>query len=132
MGISNCRECGTLCMETPNGLCTRCQQEFFEAEDKVADYLHDNRNSTIESVHEATKVERHIIMRMIRAGRIIEGELTYCCENCGVAITSGQFCPSCNAHALAALTPSVKKTEPEPDRNHSQGVHINQLIEKRW
>jgi hypothetical protein len=129
MGISNCRECGTLCVETPNGLCPRCQQEFFEAEEKVTEHLHTNKNATIQSVHEATKVKKHIIMQMIRTGRIIEGELTYGCEKCGLAITSGQFCPRCATNVLAALKTSVKRTEPEPDSSGG-GLHISELLEK--
>jgi rubrerythrin len=130
MGISNCRECGTLCVETPSGTCPRCQQEFFEAEDKVAEYLHLNKRATIESVHEATKVKKHIIMKMIRVGRIVEGELTYCCERCGVAITSGQFCPDCTTDALATLKSSSDRTVPEPEHNKNAGLHITELIEK--
>jgi rubrerythrin len=131
MGIGNCRECGTLCMDTPNGLCPRCQQEFFEAEEKVTDHLRDNKNATIDSVHAATKVKKHIIMQMIRAGRIIEGELTYGCEKCGLAITSGQFCPACTTKVLQTLQTSAKKTEPEPDHSGSGGMYISDLLEKR-
>ncbi|MDR3589916.1 MAG: flagellar protein [Negativicutes bacterium] len=131
MGIGNCYECGTLCVQTPNGLCPRCQQEFFEAEEKVTEHVHNNKNATIESVHEATKVKKHIIMQMIRTGRILEGELTYCCEKCGLAITSGQYCPACTTRVLEALKSSAPKAQPESGQNGSGGLYISDLLEKR-
>lgn len=129
MGIGHCQECGTLCMETPSGLCPRCQQEFFEAEDKVSEHLRSNKNATLESVYQATGVKKHIIMRMIRAGRIIEGELTFGCTKCGSAITTGQFCASCTVDALASLKPS-KKPAPEPEQSNG-GMYIRDLIENK-
>ena len=90
MKITNCTECGKVCLKSPSGLCPICQQAVHEAEEKVAEYLFDYPHSTIEQVHSSTKIARHIIMHMIRTGRIVEGAINYHCEICNALITSGE------------------------------------------
>jgi len=126
MSIINCKECGTLCMENLNKLCARCQQEYLDAEIDVAEYLRIQEHSTIDEVHEATKVKKHIILKMIREGRIIEGTLAYSCETCDAVISSGRMCKSCEANVLESLKPAEKAKE-EP-RNENKGIHISQLL----
>ena len=114
MGFINCRECGKLCAETSSKLCPKCQHRYFDAETTVAEYLREHEHSTIDEVYAATKVEKHIILNMIREGRIIEGNLVYPCQGCGTAIRAGRYCKNCEAEVLDSLTAvELEKKETE-------------------
>lgn len=125
MGIINCKACGKLCAEMPSKLCGACQKEYFDAEMKVAEYLRSHENSTLDEVHEATKVEKHIILKMIQEGRIIEGNLSYSCERCGKAISSGRYCKYCEVEVVDALN-STEEVKEEPEGR--KGMFISEFI----
>lgn len=126
MGVINCKGCGILCVETANKLCPACQQKYLDAEVAVAEYLRSHANSTLNEVHEATKVEKQIIIAMIQAGRIIEGQLAYPCERCGEAISCGRYCKSCEEEVLEALKPTKNSKE---DSEGSKGMFIRQFLD---
>lgn len=120
MGAINCSECGKLCMETPNKLCASCLTEYLEDEIKVAEYLRVNENSTVDEVHQATKVKKHIVMKMIREGRVIEGKLAFPCETCGVAISSGRWCKSCSDKVMETKLPTQDENK---ENNEYRGMY---------
>jgi len=128
MGIVNCNECGTICQETPTRRCPGCQQRFHQDEDKVSEYLYDHPRTTLDEIHYATKARRHVIMEMIRRGRILEGAVGYYCENCKVLITKGRLCDQCSELIMTALMPG---TPVRVTNNGNGGLHISDLIYKR-
>lgn len=107
MGIINCKECGSLCVENLQSLCGRCRHEYLEAEIVVADYLRSHKNASLEEIHKATNIKLHTILKLIQEGRIIEGELAYSCERCGQSINSGRFCKGCEAGIVNSLKSAV-------------------------
>ncbi|MDR3591779.1 MAG: flagellar protein [Negativicutes bacterium] len=129
MGIVNCAGCGKLCLETPNRLCANCLKGLLDNEIKVADYLRLHEHSSIDEVYEATKVEKDVIIKMIREGRIIEGKLAYPCENCNATISSGRMCRSCMDKALESLEPMAQKGQ-EEDRK-TGGMFISRTFENK-
>lgn len=118
MAIINCSECGKVCVASPSGQCAACCQRTRQAEVKVAEYLEDHQNSSLEEIHRATSVPRHIIMQMIRKGYITEGVVSYPCESCRQPIGKGRLCPSCAEQVLKFLEPS-ERVAPEANPQHA-------------
>lgn len=125
MAIINCQDCGRVCAGSPSGQCPACYLETSQAEVKVAKYLEFHQNSTLEEIHQATSVDRHIIMRMIRKGCVSEGAVSYPCENCRTPIIKGRLCADCAGHVLKVLEP--RGMTPRLERLHS-GMHTRQFI----
>ncbi len=120
--IINCIQCGEVCVDNPNRLCPQCYQELLDAEIIVADYLRTRGIATIDEVYMATKIKKHIIMKMIREGRITEGNLSYLCS-CGASITSGQFCMNCLATMAKSATPE-KPDDKQEKKNECFHIEI--------
>lgn len=128
MGLANCKECGKLYLQNPAGVCPECYQIEAENEEKVADYLKENRNASISAVHEATGVPERIILKMIKKGRITgDFQVEYPCEKCGKPILDGRMCPECSRRVLEQLKPEIKpsprQAEPAPVKRSGEGVH---------
>jgi hypothetical protein len=119
MGIINCKECGMVCLESVNQLCTDCQQEFQRSEQRVIEYLEDNPKSSLDEVHKATRVSRHVIMQMIRNNRILTGMVSYPCESCSEPIIQGRICTKCADEVIKYLGPREKITD---DPGHRAGA----------
>ncbi|MDR3592550.1 MAG: flagellar protein [Negativicutes bacterium] len=121
-----CTECEKLCVDNPSKLCRDCLNELLEAEITVADYLRANENQTVDEVHQGTKVKKHIIFKMIREGRIIEGKLSYSCETCSTSITAGRYCLNCLDEAFASETENENSDENKTaeDSIEAKGMHI--------
>jgi hypothetical protein len=122
VGVIYCSECSKLCMDNLHKMCPQCTQKYLDDEITVAEYLRDNKNSTIDKVHMETKVQRHIILKMMHEGRIIEGELSYACEKCGAAVHSGRYCQNCAQDVLTPASPA--RTEAEENSHGLGGYKI--------
>lgn len=105
-------------MQNPAGICPECYRQNEEQEEKVAEYLRRNRRSTISEVHQATGVPERIIIKMIKAGRII-GDISveYPCESCGKPILEGRFCVECSQGVLNQLKSEPKPSAPQRESN---------------
>lgn len=125
MALINCKDCGRVCADSPSGQCAECYLKTSQAEYKVAEYLEDHQNSNLEEIHQATGVERHIIMQMIRKGLITQGLVSYPCENCQVPITKGRLCASCAESVLTFLDSQGEKPS-MPERHHG-GMYSRQI-----
>mgnify|MGYP000848867726 CR=1 FL=1 len=113
MSIINCRYCKAICIDNPNKLCPNCLRKVLDAEVTVAEYLRAHENATLDEVNRATKVEKDVILQMIREGRIIEGKLSYACERCGASISSGRLCKHCLDDVLEPAKPLEKEDTEE-------------------
>ncbi len=129
MGIINCQECGKVCLENVNLRCPDCQEEIQRAEMRVVEYLEDCPGSSLDEVHKATRVSRHIIMQMIRNSRILTGTMTYPCESCAKPITQGRICTTCADDAIRYFAPHPTATA-EPDRRPGV-MHITHKADRR-
>lgn len=107
MGIINCAECGQVCMATPSKRCPGCRQIIVQHEEKVLEYLENQPNSTLDAIHAATDAPRHIIMQMIKAGRLEPYSVAYPCEGCRHLITRGRLCARC-AENLTSPAPAAR------------------------
>lgn len=116
MGLMNCQDCGKLCIATPLQRCPECQWELERAEAKVVEFLEAYPLSLLDEVQRGTGVKRQIILRMIREGRIIEGTMSYPCENCGSFITKGRICIKCADDVLDFIKPRVDTLQAAPEK----------------
>jgi ribosomal protein L32 len=95
--LKNCPECGKIYVENPGGLCPLCRELELEAEDKVAQFMRKVSTASIDEIAAATGVKEKIILRMISRGRIVGNcQISYPCEMCGTAITTGRVCTKCS------------------------------------
>lgn len=124
MGAANCPNCGRLYMENQVGMCTDCFRKEQDAEDQVAHFLRGKQNSSIDEIHEATKVDVKIILRMIRKGRITgSAVIAYPCDSCRKPITSGRYCQACSSGVLDQVKEEPKPL-PKTETAKNEGIHM--------
>ena len=98
--LKNCPGCGRVYVDTGLGMCRDCYEKELQQEDIVASYVRDNPRSAVKQICDATGVKERVVMRMIKAGRFISGNIAYPCESCGALITRGRLCEKCNHDLL--------------------------------
>lgn len=125
MGLANCPGCGKLYVENQSGVCVDCLRMEQDAEETVAKYLRNRQNSSIDEIHEATKVDVKIILKMIRKGRVTGGAVvSYPCESCRAPITSGKYCKECSEGVLGQVRQEPKQ-EKKAEAPKTEGIHIH-------
>lgn len=121
MDIINCTECGKVCMVTPIRRCPSCQQIILQYEEKVFEHVECQQNATLDAIHAATNVPRHIIMQLIKAGRLKPCSIGYPYESCQELIAIGRLCARCteNVTGLESSTRSPVSPKLSLDANKS-------------
>lgn len=100
--ITNCPSCGKLYVKSKfRDVCPECYREEEKAFEKVYSYMRvrKNRAATMEQVEKATGVDRELIMKFIKTGRLRLTHfpnLGYPCEKCGAIIQKGKLCDDCS------------------------------------
>lgn len=99
--VKKCPSCGDLFNYTGvREVCLRCSQD----EDKMYQIVYrflrkrENRAATVDRIVEATGVERDVLYRWVRKGRLQQAmfpNLGYPCDNCGHLTTTGKLCKKC-------------------------------------
>ncbi len=114
MKLTNCLECGNLCVESLTNLCPKCMRAEEDAEERVAEYLRNIARASVEEIHQATGVKHRVILRMLKRGRLFtDAIISYPCETCGAPITEGRVCNSCNRNIVSQLKPAAEEWKPE-------------------
>ncbi|HWR41468.1 MAG TPA: flagellar protein [Patescibacteria group bacterium] len=126
MGLANCPECGKLYVQTNINLCPQCWATEQEAADRVMEYLRDCvTKATLEEIHQATGVQHKVILRLIKAGRIISDvDVSYPCESCGEPIMEGRLCDKCSqniAHQLVGMDERLKAKRDREEEDRRKG-----------
>lgn len=134
MDLRNCPKCGKLfAYNGSNKLCPVCRDTEEEKYQKVKDYLWDHPHATIEQVHEETGVERELIIKFVRDGRLIsEGldlDFMIDCERCGTPIVSGRFCAKCQKELISGF--NSKEEVEEDDGEKSKKIRNQMFIAER-
>lgn len=134
MSLRNCIECGAICVENPTNLCPACLKAEEEAEDKVAAFLRDIRQASLEEIHKATGVKHKIILRMLKRGRIFsDAVVSYPCETCGAPITEGRVCDDCSQNIIGQIKTPEWHSSPKATRESSRNerLYIKDLIRRK-
>lgn len=120
MNLINCEECGRLFSSSGPKVCPNCKKEEEEKFEIVKDYLWDNPNSTIKKVAEETGVERELIIKFMREGRLdAEGLLIdykLKCKRCSKEIKTGIFCESCRNKMINNFKTDAKEEKEEKEK----------------
>ncbi|MEJ6950161.1 TIGR03826 family flagellar region protein [Natronospora cellulosivora (SeqCode)] len=123
MDLRNCPQCGKLfAYDGTSKVCNVCRSSEENDFEKVRDYLWDNPNATIEEVHTATEVERELIIKFVREGRLVAEGIDFSfmieCERCGLPIPSGRFCNSCQQELVDGFNSKEKKKKKDSKKKN--------------
>jgi len=136
--LKNCKKCGSLFSpDHGENICQVCRNEEEEKYQKVKEYLWDFPNATVEEVHEETGVEKELIIKFVKEGRLLADglnvDLLLECERCGTQIESGRFCQSCKDELVSGLSESdrSKKKKKEKKDKSSGGKDQKMYTEDR-
>lgn len=130
MVLQDCSRCGrTFASIDGETLCKKCLAEDLEDDFKIVrDYLYDNPGASINEVAENTKVDRKIIIKLLREDRIEITEVEQSiitCVKCGKKIKSGTMCDECKKNELmkdlnSAAKELKKDLEPKEDEKNKK------------
>ncbi|PYZ92781.1 hypothetical protein CR194_14100 [Salipaludibacillus keqinensis] len=106
--LANCPNCDKLFVKALRSVCDGCAREVEEKYQQVYTFIRKrgNRQATMDEVHEGTGVEKDLIIRFIREGRLHLSQfpnLTYPCEKCGNQIREGRICAGCRGEIQSDL-----------------------------
>lgn len=115
--IANCPSCGELFVKTKfRDVCHKCWKKEEEAFETVYKFMRNrkNRAATIDQVEKGTGVDRELIMKFIKTGRLRLTQfpnLGYPCDRCGTIIQKGKLCDSCMKELRKDLELHMKEEE---------------------
>lgn len=99
--VKTCPSCGDLFNYTGiRDVCVKCAQGEEEIYQIVYRFLRkrENRAANVERIVEATGVDRDLLFKWVRKGRLQQAmfpNLGYPCDNCGHLTTTGKLCQRC-------------------------------------
>jgi flagellar operon protein (TIGR03826 family) len=99
--LGNCPQCGDIyVLNNIRDVCLNCYKEEEADFEKVYQFIRkkQNRTAQMEEVVEATGVQKTLIYKFIKKGRIKLAQfpnLGYPCAKCGTIIREGKLCQSC-------------------------------------
>ncbi|OAB42930.1 flagellar protein [Paenibacillus glacialis] len=128
MNLGNCPRCGKLFAMNFRDICPDCTKGIELEYQKCAEYLRENRGSTMEDLSEATEVTTRQIIKFIREGRIsvIDApNLNYPCEVCGTTfISESNMCISCRTRLTKEFSQSIKDGQARKEADmHGKGAY---------
>lgn len=115
MALANCTKCGKLYNKMIHDLCPECIDKIEQDFDKVYSFLKENGPAHIDAIHEATGVEKKLIMKFLAENRFEGVQVSYKCETCGATINSGKLCEKC-AQDLNAQIKKMQQDKPAQDQ----------------
>lgn len=107
--IRNCPRCGEFFNYTGfNDVCYKCAKEEEELYQIVYRFLRkrENRAATVDRIVEATGVDRELLFKWVRKGRLhpaVFPNLGYPCDNCGRLTKKGRLCERCTEELKSDL-----------------------------
>ena len=107
--LRDCPMCGTFFNYTGlREVCHNCAQKEEDLYQVVYRFLRkrENRAATAERIEEATGVERELLYKWVRKGRLHPAmfpNLGYPCDNCGRLTNKGKLCEKCTENIKSDL-----------------------------
>jgi len=95
--MANCLRCKKLFPRIKDPICEDCIKKDEKLFDNVKKYLEEHPTSTVQVLSNETGASTKKILAWLREGRLEMVETTgdLKCRQCGVDLTTGQFCDSC-------------------------------------
>ncbi|GGE36160.1 hypothetical protein GCM10011391_13700 [Pullulanibacillus camelliae] len=122
--LANCKNCGKLFVRTTSDICPACHKEDEKKFQKVYKFIskRENREATVQELHDTTGVEEKLIFRWIEEGRLLVKNfpnLFYPCSSCGEPIQSGRLCENCASKIKRDLeTYEADASKNQDDHDH--------------
>jgi flagellar operon protein (TIGR03826 family) len=133
MNLDNCPRCGKLFAKGFKEVCPSCLREIDKEYQLCADFLRENKGSTIHEVSDATSVTIRQITKFIREGRISivnAPNLSYPCESCGTLIRDNHLCDDCRTRLTkAARTLQSESVKAQAEKPQNSGAAYRGLSE---
>lgn len=107
--LRDCPMCGTFFNYTGlREVCHNCAQKEEDLYQVVYRFLRkrENRAATVDRIEEATGVERELLYKWVRRGRLHPAmfpNLGYPCDNCGRLTNKGKLCEKCTDEIQSEL-----------------------------
>lgn len=107
--LRNCPRCAAFFNYTGvRDVCHNCAQQEEEMYQVVYRFLRkrENRAANVERIEEATGVDRSILYKWVRKGRLHPAtfpNLGYPCDNCGKITNKGKLCDNCQNNIKSDL-----------------------------
>lgn len=107
--LRNCPMCGTFFNYTGlREVCHNCAQKEEDLYQIVYRFLRkrENRAATVDRIEEATGVDRELLYKWVRKGRLHPAmfpNLGYPCDNCGRLTHKGKLCEKCTEEIKSEL-----------------------------
>jgi len=128
--LDNCPKCGDIYVKNNiRDICPKCFKQEEADYEKVYQYIRkkQNRTAQMDEVVEATGVERSLIYKFIKKGRIKLAQfpnLGYPCSKCGALIREGNLCTSCLAGIKNDLNLINKEEERKNEINNRNATYF--------
>lgn len=133
MNLDNCPRCGKLFAKGLKDVCPSCVREIDKEYQNCADFLRENKGSSIHEVSDATGVSIRQITKFIREGRISivnAPNLSYPCESCGTLIRDNHLCDDCRTRLTkAAKTLQSESAKAQAEKLQDSGAAYRGLSE---
>ena len=113
MNIIQCQFCKKPFTSLRGRICPVCLDKIDEDFIKVRDYIDEHKQSHIDTISEETEVPKHIILYLLKEGRLIidspdgsGGGLLFC-EVCKKSINTGRMCKDCMDKVASTMNKSM-------------------------
>jgi hypothetical protein len=113
--LDNCKECGKLFNKIHRPYCAECEEMIDGYYEKIRDFIYENGEATVFEIHEATGVSEKWIMRLRDEGRLLDCDIMYKCECCGIHTKGVRICDRCASQLKQGLN-SKKQNIVNPAR----------------
>ncbi len=108
--LTRCPRCGDIFSKVRVDICPKCRQEETQRIDTLSKYLDANPEATIDDLERVSGMPKEVILTYAREGRLVALDIAILkvrCEDCGVDIPSGRFCPSCRKKLAAKFSEGI-------------------------
>ncbi|MEK3888049.1 TIGR03826 family flagellar region protein [Bacillus sp. FSL K6-3431] len=135
MDLENCSRCGSVYLKNAvRDCCDACYKKEEVDYDKVYQFLRkrENRAATMERVAEATEVDKSLLQKWVKKGRLQVAQFPnfgYPCDRCGTLIRKDRLCENCAATMKRELDTFEMEKERQEQLNRS--IYHSQDLEKR-
>ncbi len=136
MPLANCIRCETLFDKNVSPICPKCAEAEEEDFEKINEALRECPNQTVDELHEATEVEKKVIIRLVENGRVAS-EATMAdvkCGRCGAPAISltKRLCEKCSlelAKESRAAMQEVKAQLRDKPKTSGKSLHERSVHE---
>ena len=125
MNIIQCTFCKKPFQTLGRRICNECLEQIDKDFITVRDFIYEHKNTDMDKVSEETGVSKHIILYLLKEGRLIldddsgGGGVLYC-EVCKKPISSGRMCRDCKGKVSLTMQKNIDTRGSYPSRSSGE------------